>query len=191
MSAPPPSGGRSAELARLLATLGWVTAAAALMLAALGAAPAWLAGEPRSVHAVEGVDDAERRLGAPLAVPGYFPSRLGWPPASVRIGGGRGGGAALRFTARAGGAVEVELIQATTPGEPIPEALLGAPVELSSSPADVAGHPARLSRVLLDGAIWQQLAWRVDRRAMVLRSRGGLDELLLLARGVRREGARP
>ena len=173
----------------MLAALAWVAAATVLTLAGLGALPGWLAGEPRDVRRVASVEAAERWLGARLASPSYFPARLGWPPAEVQVAGGRGGSAAFTFRARSGQGPDVELLQATAPGVPIPPALLAVGSELSATRATVGGRPATLARVLVEGKTWVELRWERDGRAMVLRTQGDVEELLRMARSAHREGA--
>jgi hypothetical protein len=177
------------ELTRLVASLVWVTAATAATLAGLGALPGLLVGEPRDVRRVASVEEAERRLGASLVIPAYFPSRLAWPPAEVRVVGGKGGAAAITFAARDGRGPPVVLLQAVVPGAPIPAPLLDEAGELSASRAAVAARPAVLARVLVDGATWDELRWERDGRAMVLRTRGEVDELYRMAHSVHRRGA--
>lgn len=181
--------GTALELLRMLAALGWVAAAAALSLGALGALPGWLAGEELDVRRVASVEEAERWLGSRLAAPSYFPARLGWPPAEVRVAGGRGGAAAFTFRPRSGAGASVQLLQATSQGAAIPPALLAVTRELSASRATVGPRPATLARVLVDGATWDELRWERDGRAMVLRSQGEVEELLRMARSAHRQGA--
>lgn len=180
--------GTALEAVRMVAALGWVTLATALALGGLGALPRWLAGEEQDVRRVASLEEAERRLGGRLAVPSYFPSRLEWPPAEVRVAGGRGGAAAFTFRASGGGPA-VQLLQALTPGAPIPAPLLAVTRELSASRATVGPRPGTLARVLVDGATWDELRWERDGRAMVLRTQGDVDELLRMARSAHRQGA--
>jgi hypothetical protein len=181
--------GTALEFVRMLAALGWVAATAALVLAAFGALPGWLAGEERDVRQVASVEAAERWVGARLASPSYFPSRLGWPPAEIRVAGGRGGAAAFTFRPPQGAGPVVQLLQATTPGAPIPPALLAVTRELAASRATVGPRPATLARVLVDGTTWDELRWERDGRAMVLRTQGEVEELLRMARSAHRQGA--
>jgi hypothetical protein len=181
--------GTALDAARMLAALGWVLATTALALAGLGALPGWLAGQEQDVRQVASLDEAERWVGARLAAPSYFPARLGWPPAEVRVAGGRGGAAAFTLRPREGAGSSVELLQATTPGTPIPPALLAVTRELSASRTTVGPRPATLARVLVDGATWDELRWERDGRAMVLRTQGEVDELLRMARSAHRQGA--
>jgi hypothetical protein len=181
--------GTALELLRMVAALGWVAVTAALVLGALGALPGWLAGEEQDVRRVASLEEAERWVGGRLATPSYFPSRLGWPPAEVRVAGGRGGAAALTFRGQGGQGSSVQLLQATTPGAPIPPALLAVTRELSATRTTVGPRPATLARVLVDGVTWEELRWERDGRAMVLRTQGDVEELLRMARSAHRQGA--
>ncbi len=176
------------ELARMLATLLWVGATSALVIAGLGALPGWIAGET-SVHHVGTLEEAERRIGARLVLPGYFPERLTWPPAEVRMAGGRRGSVALVFVDHAG-APALQIVQSSSDGEPIAPALLEGRSVLSSQPTAVGTRPATLSAVLLDGHPWQELSWDLRGRHVILRTRGEVDELYRMARTTHREGGR-
>jgi len=181
--------GSALEAARMAAALAWVTTATVLSLGALGAVPGWLAGEERDVRRVDSLEVAARWVGAGLASPSYFPERLAWPPAEVRVAGGRGGAVALVFRAQPGKGSDVQLLQATTPGAAIPAALLAVTRELSTSRTRVGVRPATLARVLVDGAAWEELRWERDGRAMVLRTRGDVDEALRMAHSTHLQGA--
>ncbi len=176
------------ELARMLATLLWVGATSALMIAGLGALPGWIAGET-AVHHVGTIEEAERRLGARLVLPGYFPERLAWPPAEVRVAGGRRGSVALVFVDRAG-APALQIVQSTTDGAAIAPALLEGRSVVSSQRTAVGARPATLSAVLLDGHPWQELSWDLHGRPVMVRTRGDVDELYRMARTTHREGGR-
>ncbi|HUL57658.1 MAG TPA: hypothetical protein VLU43_00195 [Anaeromyxobacteraceae bacterium] len=173
------------ELARMLATLGWVTLATALTLAGLDALPGRIAGDTGEVRRAATVDEAERRLGARLYLPGYFPDHLAWPPAAVRVAGGRGGSVLLEVRARAGGEPALEVLEAATAGEPIADALLGDHRVLNISRTTIGTQPATIADVLHGGATWQELSWEVQGRAVALRTRGSVDELYRMARSVR------
>ncbi len=179
------------EAVRMLASLGWVVVATALVLGALGQLPGWLAGADRDLRPVATLDEAERLLGARLALPSFYPSHLSWPPAQVRVAGGPGGAAALGFRQRDGGAEALVLFQAVTPGAPIPAELLEVGSELTATRARVGPRPATLARVLVGGVTWSELRWERDGRAMVLRTRGDLDELHAMAQSTHLRGAAP
>ncbi|HEY6098216.1 MAG TPA: hypothetical protein VIW03_02220, partial [Anaeromyxobacter sp.] len=144
------AGEPGSELARMCATFAWILAATVVAVAGLGAVPGWMAGESRALRHARTIEEAERRLGARVLVPGYFPERLAWPPAEIRVAGGRRGSVLLAFAARDGGA-PVEILEATRDGEPIAPDLLGGRTVLGSS-RTVLGHvPATLSDVLVGG----------------------------------------
>jgi hypothetical protein len=167
------------EIARMLATLAYVLATAAVAVAGLGALPRLLTGDS-GAHRAATIQEAERRLGVRIVLPGYYPQRLAWPPAEIRVAGGRHGSVRLGFAARDGGP-GLELISSTEPGEEIDPALMSDRNVLSFRRTAVGGHPAILATVLLDGEAWQELTWTVEGRAVVLRTQGELDELLRIA----------
>jgi hypothetical protein len=181
--------GRGApELSRMLATLLWVAGSAAATIAALGALPRWLAGDGGAARAVT-VDEAERRLGARLPLPAYYPDRLAWPPSEIRVAGGRGGSALLRFAARDAGA-PVELLAATDPVHEIDAGLLEGRTVVSERRTVVGSRPATLASVLVDGVSWQELSFELDGRRVILRTRGDLEELVRMAKSLHTEGRR-
>lgn len=182
------AGPGALELARMVATLAYVVAATGAALAGLGALPRWIAGDAAASRRVT-LDEAERRLGARLPLPAYYPDRLAWPPAEIRVAGGRQGAARLRFAARDGGA-PLELLAAAEPAFPIPASLLEDRTVLSSRKTTVGIHPATLASVLVEGVSWQELAFEVDGRAVLLRTRGDLDELVRMAKSLHIEGRR-
>jgi hypothetical protein len=187
-----PRATSGAELLRMLAALGWVVVATAVTLAGLGALPGWIAGEPHEVRTVASIEAAERSLGAGLALPSYFPAHLGWPPGRIRISGGKGGAVELTFRdPKQGAGDQLQLLQATTAGAPLPPEFEPPGNELTSSPTTVAGHPARLTRRTLGGEVWQQLSWERDGCRMVLRTRGDAEELFRIARSAHRRGTTP
>jgi hypothetical protein len=167
----------------MLATLFWVGSAAAAGIAVLGTVPAWLAGDSPGVRRVASVDDAERRLGARLLLPAFFPERITWPPAQVRVAGGRRGSASLEFRDRAG-APALQLIQATDEGAHIAGPFRDGATVLDSRRTSVATRPATLASVLVEGVRWHELTWYPAGRAVVLRDRGDLDELFAIARSI-------
>ena len=185
--ASPEQAGR--ELARMLATLAWVVAAATLVLVVLGALPGRLGGEPRDPRRAASVEDAERRLGARLAFPAYYPDRLAWPPARIRVAGGKGGSAEILLAPRPGHpGVPVELFEAAGPGGAIHPALLGERTVLRVDRTTVGSRPASISDVRVEGGAAHELAFELDGRPILLRSSGDLDELYRMARSAQVEG---
>lgn len=183
------AGGAGGELARMTATLAWIVVATALSVGALGAVPGWVAGESSALRRVATIEDAERRLGARVLVPGYFPDRLAWPPAEIRLAGGRRGSVLLVFAARDGGAA-LELLQATRDGEAVAPELLEGRSVLRTSRTTVGGAPGTISEVLVGGLPMKELAWELHGRAVILRSGGDAEELFRIAKSAHREGGR-
>jgi hypothetical protein len=179
---------RPIDLWRTLAGLVVVVGVAAGLLAFLDAVPAWIAGEPHDVRRVSTVAEAERRLGARLILPGYFPSTIGWPPSAIRVVAGRSGGAALHFSERRGGGDHMLLVQAGHPGEPVPPRLLPEATHIDESPTLLGGERVVLARIVgPEGEVWRELTWSVHGRTVVLRSRGTVEEMMRMARTAREE----
>jgi len=170
--------GTGAELARMLGTLLWVVGGAAAVLAVLGAVPGWLTGEA-GARGASSIAEAEARLGARILLPAFQPARLGWPPTEIRTAGGRRGSVLVGFTPREG--APVEIVQACEPGRAIDAPLLEGRNVLSERRTLVGARPARLATVSIDGAVWQELAVDVGGRAVLLRTRGDVDELYKIA----------
>ncbi|WP_242352492.1 MULTISPECIES: hypothetical protein [Anaeromyxobacter] len=176
------ASGAGVEIARMLVTLAYVLAGTAAAIVGLGALPRLLAGDT-GPHRAASIQEAERRLGARILLPGYYPERLAWPPAAIHVAGGRHGSVRLAFAARDGG-TGLELVAATDAGVDIAPALLSDRTVLGARPTVVGGHPATLASVLVEGVAWQELSWSVNGRAVVLRSQGDLDELVRIARSL-------
>jgi hypothetical protein len=181
--------GAGLELVRMLATFVWVAGATVATVAALGALPGWISGERGTLRHAATVQDAERRLGARVLIPGYFPARLEWPPRAILVAGGRRGSVRLELGARDGGP-GLHVLQATREGEPIAAELLQGRTVLRTSRTTVGAHPATLSDVLVEGIPHRELAWENQGRAMILRSAGDVEELFRMARTSHREGGR-
>jgi hypothetical protein len=182
------AGGAGLEVARMLATFVWVTGATIVTLAVIGAMPGWITGDKGVVREASSVQDAERRLGARVLVPGYFPDRLLWPPRAIHVAGGRRGSVRIDLAARTG--PEITLLEATREGEPIAPELLGERTVLRSSRTSVGTLPAILSDVLVDGTLHRELAFELSGWAVVLRSSGDVEELFRMARTSHRQGGR-
>jgi hypothetical protein len=183
------AGAGAGELLRMCATLVWTIGPTVALIAALGAIPGWIAGETRALRHAATIQEAERRLGARVLVPGYFPERLAWPPAEIVVAGGRRGSVSLGFAAKDGGA-PLTFLQATRDGEAIRPELLAGRTVLRSGRATVGSVPATLSDVLVHGHAAKELAWELHGRAVILRSAGDLEELFRMARSAHREGGR-
>ena len=182
-------GGAGLEVVRMLATFVWVTGATVVTVAVLGAMPGWITGDKGIVREASSIQDAERRLGARILVPGYFPERLVWPPRAIHVAGGRRGSVRLDFAARSG--PDLHLLEATREGEPIAPELLGDRTVLRTSRTQVGKLPATLSDVLVDGTLHRELAFELQGWAVVIRSSGDdVEELFRMARTSHRQGGR-
>ncbi len=171
------------EGARALWTLALVLAGAAVSLAVLDTVPTWLHGQPRGVRRAATIEEVERRLGARVQVPSYFPDSLRWPPAEVRFTRDDGGAVALLFLGT-DGTPALRLHQTVAGTGPIPPGLHGrlAVIQQQSAPL---GEDAVLSRVVAeDGTLWSQLEWTRAGRRFLLRGRGSLEDLLRMARSI-------
>ena len=176
------------EAVRMVATVVWVAGATLVAVAVLGAMPGWITGDKGIVREASSIQDAERRLGARVLVPGYFPERLIWPPKKIRVAGGRRGSVRLDFDARTG--PDLHILEATREGEPIAPELMGERTVLRTSPTAVGKLPAKLSDVLVDGTLHRELAFDLNGWAVVLRSSGDVEELFRMARTSHRQGGR-
>ncbi len=180
-----------AALAALLGRYLAVVAAAAAALLVLDAVPWLLTGASRGIVTCRSVEEAERLLEAPIAVPAYFPQTYRWPPAAILVSPRPRPAAALTI-ASAGGAVEpVLFVQTPDPGVTFPQRLLPKGKEIHAVDFDLDGAPARMSDVLLlpDGT-FHDVTFVTGGRRFVFRFRGDPEEVLRMARSLVRGGAR-
>jgi hypothetical protein len=178
--------GAGLEVARMLATFVWVAGATVVTIAVLGAMPGWITGDKGVVREATSIQDAERRLGARILVPGYFPERLVWPPKAIHVAGGRRGSVRIDFAAHTG--ADLHLLEATREGEPIAPELLGDRTVLRTSRTSIGKLPGTLSDVLVDGTLHRELAFELNGWAVVIRSSGDVEELFRMARTSHRQG---
>ncbi len=175
------------EMARALATLALVLGGTAGVLGTLDAVPGWIQGEPRGVRRVGSIEEAERALRARLVIPAFFPDTLRWPPTTVRIARDGAPAVALGFEARAGGLALV-LAQTVGGAGPISPRLLPETTVLRSDPLRVGTSPGVLRRVVgADGAVWTEVAWAMGDRRLALRGKGGVEDLVRMARSAHPE----
>ena len=166
---------------RDLASLTIVLAAAAAALRGLDLLPQVI-GEPAGGRTFASIGEVERRLGERLALPAYFPRTLQWPPSRVRVGGRRPAAVIVEFGPRA------MLAQTVGGAEPIPARLWPGGVVLDSEQVDLGAAAGTLDRILgEDGKTWRQLRWRRWGRQFALRSLDSTQDLVQMARSVRRE----
>ncbi len=135
------------------------------------------------------ISEVERRLGERLALPAYFPQTLRWPPARIRVAGARPAQVLLAFDAATGSGERLLFAQSVGGVEEPTAPLWPDGVLLDSAGVGLQQTTGVLERLLApDGRIWHQVRWERWGRLLVLRSAGGPEELMTLARSVRREG---
>lgn len=166
-----------ASLVNLLPAWVLTLCGAAVTLRMADAVPGLLLGTSRGVLSHASVEEAARRVGAPVFVPAYFPESLGWPPAGIRSSRGA---VALELRGRRDG---VELLLVEGPAHaPLPDSLLARGTVFHSVRFDLGGQPATLAQVQLSpGETWQDLSFEADGRLIVFRFRGPTEVFLKMA----------
>ncbi len=174
----PPAGALAPG--RALVRLVVVLAVAAACLRAADAVPGLLTGTVRGVRQFRDIEALEHALGWRVPLPSYFPDSLGWPPVEVR---GYGQSAAmLLFARRDNSAPWLLLGIGSGQNESLPAELVAHPLVLQDGPSQVNGAPAVVRRVRDgDGVVWTELAWHTRGRLAVMRYRGPLHELEMMA----------
>ena len=176
------------SLGRDLTSLALVLALVVAGLRLLDLVPQRLA-EPKGGRSYQDLALVERRLGERLALPAYFPQTLRWPAARIRVAGARPALVVLAFEGASGGAERLWLAQSVGGVEEPTADLWPEGVLLDSEGVSLQQTSGTLERLLApDGRIWQQLRWERWGRLLLLRSTGSPEELLALARSVRKEG---
>jgi hypothetical protein len=159
------------------ASLVIVLAAAAVSLRGLDLLPQLL-GEPAGGRPFAAIAQVERRLGERVALPAYFPSTLPWPPSRIRVGGQRPAAVVISFGDQA------VLGQTIGGASEIPARLWPSGVVLESAETG----QGTLGRVLgEDGRVFSELRWQRWDRQFALRFSGSADELVRIARSMRRQ----
>lgn len=178
------------QLTFLLVTLGLVMGAAAGTLRGLDSLAGYLLGEPKGVKRYRSVEEVERKIGARLWLPAYFPDTLEWSPAAVTLSRGASAVVALSFTGRAGDGPRLFIYQTFRQAAAIPIELLQSGQLLHSTAVSLDGAEGDLRRILgEDGEVWHALLWKKDGRQLALRFKGPVEELLWIARSM--GGSRP
>jgi hypothetical protein len=177
-----------AELAKTLLALVTVLGMTALLLAGMDAVPRALAPVGEAVSTLPSVEAAEKRLNAKLALPSYFPESLAWPPVEVRVARGSPPSARVSLSGRDGGSPRVVLCQTIGGEGDISHMLLTPPARvLDARAVDVGGERGSLARIETStGELWYDLGWHHGGQTLVLRTRGTVDEALMMAASVRR-----
>jgi hypothetical protein len=175
-------------MARALLVLLLVMGTTAAALSGLDAVPGWIHGQPRGLRRVASVEEAERRLKARLFLPAYFPDTLRWPPAAVRLFADSPASVGLAFEGRNGG-VLLQFAQTVGGEGPISPLVLPPVTVLQSSVLAMPEGEGTLARIVgEDGAIWHEVSWTRGGHRLALRGKRSVEELVRMARSVRREG---
>ncbi len=128
----------------------------------------------------------ERAAGTRLRVPQYFPSSVAWPPSQVTLEGRSPRVAVLSLASRL--QRPPQLFAQTLEDEPLPEGLSPQGRVTLRAQVSLGGVPAALTRTRAeDGTEWHQVVWQRGGRSFLLRSPGGLEELLKMASSVHGE----
>lgn len=170
---------------RSTASLLAVFVVAAAVLRVLDAVPRAVTGLPRGIVRVRSLDEAGRRLNGRIAMPVYFPAELEWPPSDIMLADDL----SVAVTCRERRTGRGRLIVASGPrgAGAIAAGLLPPATRLQSAETTVVpGRPLTVDRLQdATGAFWHQASWRDDGRLIIVRHRGGMDELLRIAASVR------
>lgn len=175
------------EAVSLIGSLVVVVALAGGALRALDAVPHLLTGERKGVTRVQSIDGAERVLGVRLFLPAFFPDTLQWPPASIRVYAGPPASSALAFAGRDGTPDRLMIFQAPGPLASVAMTLMPAVHTLHQTDVEMPEGSAVLLRVEFpDGRIGNDLVWYRPNETLALRYMGRADELVTIARSLRR-----
>jgi hypothetical protein len=174
------------DLIRAVALLVGLLAAVAVGLRALDQLPAMATGVARGVRRVDSVAALEHHTSHRMPVPTYFPDTLKWPPSDVLVVGGTA--ASLSFRSRL--SADTWMIVAMAVGDvPIPSQLLPPASPLQAEMTTVQNVSATVERLRdLDGVMWYQLTWHASGTTRLLRYRGTLDEIMLIANSMDERG---
>lgn len=173
------------QLTLVLAVLGLVLGAMAGLLRGLDALAGYLGGEPRGVKRYRSIEEVEKKLGARVFLPAYFPDTLERPPAGIRLVSGSPPSLAVSFLGREGKTERLFVYQTVGGADAIPSAVLPSGQLLHTTVISLDASEGTLSRVLgEDGEIWHVLTWQRRGRQLALRFKGSVEELLRMARSL-------
>lgn len=180
-------GATGREAAGIVGSLVMVMTGAALALRGIDAIPRLLTGEAHGVVRYGSIDAVERAFGRRLLLPAVFPDTLEWPPSLVRFHPAPPVSVALTFAGRDDRSARLVLYESRGARASIPVALMPAGLVLHRVDVPVPDGQAVLYRVqMADGAIRNDLVWPRADGAVALRYAGPADQLLTIARSLRR-----
>ncbi len=174
------------DLVRAVAALAALLTVVAFGLRALDELPAISAGVARGVRRVDSISALEHRISHRMPIPAYFPDTLMWPPSDVLTVGGSS--ASISFRRRQG--TDTWLIVAMAVGWPtVPIEILPPATPLQTEHTTVQNVPATVERLSdVDGVSWYQLTWHTSGTTLLVRYRGTLDEIMLIANSMDERG---
>jgi hypothetical protein len=174
------------EIARAVVELAVLLAVVAFGLRVVDQLPGMAAHVARGVRRVDSVAALERQISHKMPIPAYFPDTLVWPPNDLLIFGGTS--ASMSFRHRQAG--DTWLIVAMAVGTTsIASRILPPATPLQTEGTTVRGLPATVERLRdLDGVIWYQLTWQTPGSTRLVRYRGTLDEIMLIANSMDKRG---
>lgn len=157
-----------------------------LGLRALDDVPGLVTGLARGVVRVDSLAALEREVSRPSPIPAYFPDTLAWPPATLLVFGRSS--TSMSFRHRQAGTTWLIVAGRAGTGEIAPQVLPPA-TPLQSESTTVRQLPATVERVLdRDGVAWYQVRWHVSGATRLVRYRGTLDDVMLIANSIDERG---
>ncbi|MCX6539325.1 MAG: hypothetical protein NT151_10410 [Acidobacteria bacterium] len=174
------------EVARAVVALAALLAVVALGLRVLDELPGMAAGVARGVRRVDSIAALERQVSHKMPIPAYFPDTLMWPPNDLLIFGGTSASMSFRNRRAADTWLIVAMAVGTTTVAP---QVLPPATPLQTETTTVRNLPATVERLRdLDGVIWYQLTWQTSGATRLVRYRGTLDEIMLIANSMDERG---
>jgi hypothetical protein len=181
---PAAPGSRPLWVTGVVSTLacGGLVVLTALCLRALDRIPEVAMNISHGERRLDSVDAVRRETGWSVDLPSYFPDALGWPSADIRLF--QRSSVTLRFARRTDGATWLLVAEGpASAGNPL--ATLPFATVLQCEATRVRDHTATVERLIDEsGAGWHQLRWTAGDSARVVRYRGTLDELMLIAASI-------
>jgi len=158
----------------------------ALGLRALDEVPGIVTGLARGVRRVDSLAALEREASRPSSIPAYFPDTLAWPPDMLLVFGGSS--TAVSFRHRQAGTTWLLVAARAGTGEIAPQILPPA-TPLQAESTTVRRLPATVERVLdRNGVAWYQVRWHTSATTHLVRYRGTLDDVMLIANSIDERG---
>jgi hypothetical protein len=174
------------DLARSTIELVGLLLVVAMALRAVDELPGMAAGVVRGVRRVDSIAALERRVAHKMAIPAYFPDTLEWPPYELLEFGGTSASMAFR---RQRTTDRWMIVAMAVDAVAVAAQLLPPATALQSEATIVRDRPATVERLRdADGNLWYQVTWRSAGASRLVRYRGTLDEVMLIANSLDERG---